>query len=343
MSHPIRPFLVGCLAGIVLAVPVAAQTVPTPSPDVPRVPAGPSVSVAPVRSAGPFPSGPVAPARPSLAQPLDASDPPSYRPRGEPTAVAEADGVRVELWVRDATLRQGQWLRTYVRVTNVSGHRLRRWCDGLDFHADTHDLFAPGLAWSGVEGDFKQRWLAESGLTTVESRMLDYRPAGESCRGDVAARFPFPAGHSIGAAFVALPRYRLRDQPLPGGTFTITAGYQPDLGRAPDVIAPVSTTITLEGEPFPFPSPGDLADRALGEADFRAFLAMYPDPATWANTGASFWEDPPYPPQPRLDGARGAPDGILEVNLYTNDLNTPWVGGVVLDPWTGESFGAYTQ
>ncbi len=50
----------------------------------------------------------------------------------------------------------------------------------------------------------------------------------------------------------------------------------------------------------------------------------------------------PYPPQPRLEGARDAPDGIIEImQFFTgSDAGTPFMVNAVIDPWTAESFGA---
>lgn len=334
---------------LTLVLPSAAleQGLPPSRPLASAIPSGsPGPSAVPSASlpsgASPMPS--VAPVRPDLAEPLDASGPPSYRPQGDPSATAEAGGVRVELWVRDTTLRQGQWLRTYLRVTNIGDRRLRRICEGLDFRADVSSLFDPGESWTGVADTFKQQWLAESGLVSLRARLRDYRPSSGRCRGDMGRALTLRPGDSIGGAFVAMPRYGLRGQPLPGGTFSVSAGYRPDVGPRAHVIAPVTVAVELEGaDTFRYPSPGQLADTALREPAFLDFLERYPDPAGWANTGTTFWPRQPYPPQPRLDPARGAPDGILDITLYTNDLNVPWVGGVVVDPWTGESLGAYTE
>src|SRR5262249_37437619 len=144
----------------------------------------------------PMPS--VLPVRPELAELLDASDPPSYRPHGEPIATAEGGGIRVELWVRDTTLHQGQWLRTYLRVTNIGDRRLRRMCEGLDFRADVSALFDPGDSSTGVADTFKQQWLAESGLVSLRARLRDYRPASARCRGDVGRTATLLPGDSIG-------------------------------------------------------------------------------------------------------------------------------------------------
>lgn len=240
-------------------------------------------------------------------------------------------------------MRQGQWLKTHIRVTNIGKERLRRTCEGLGWHADGSALFDPGITWTGVADTFKRTWMAEHDLAVLGGRLEDYRPAGKRCGGDVARGYVLEPGDFIEATVVGLPRYSLRGQPVPGGIFTITAGYQPDVGLDPLVIAPVSVSVTLAGGPVGYPSPGQLVDRALQSPGFIEFLEQYPDPAGWANTGASWWPGPRYPTQPRFDAGRAAPHGVLEVVLYTLGIGQPWVGGVVLDPWTGESYGAWFE
>ena len=98
---------------------------------------------------------------------------------------------------------------------------------------------------------------------------------------------------------------------------------------------PVSATVLLGGTTSTaYRTPQELVDAALDTPGMLEWLQQT-TVQDWGNISVSFWGSPPYPAQPRLDSARGAPDGILELGLFTD---TGW-GDVVLDPWTGESFG----
>ena len=104
----------------------------------------------------------------------------------------------------------------------------------------------------------------------------------------------------------------------------------------------VSTDVELAGEPVTYPSPGQLVDAALSTPGFIETLERLPDPKDWANAHVSSWMKKPYPPQPRLEGARDAPEGILEIIQFFagSGPRGPFMVEAVIDPWTAESFGA---
>jgi hypothetical protein len=103
------------------------------------------------------PSGEGAP-RPALAKPIrEPRRTPRFRPRGAPTVSTPQHGIKLELWVKDATLDPGQWLLAHLRVTNVGDRTIRHTgtfegldCPPISTRADTSDLFDPGLTWTGV-------------------------------------------------------------------------------------------------------------------------------------------------------------------------------------------------
>jgi hypothetical protein len=275
--------------------------------------------------------------RPILAPGLDASDPPNYRPTGPPSAKVRERGVRVELWVDDTTLDQGQWLKAHVRITNLRPTAIRRYCDGIVWTTDTSSIFDTGMEWTGVAATFKRAWLdEENDLIDALDEYSDYRPRNKRCGGDIGRFFDLPPGGIIEQTVVGLPRYRLADQPLPGGTFTISSGFVPAASRR-TILGNITVPVTLAGGPVVHPTPGSLVDRALETPGFNTWLEQVPDPTLWINAYGGWWDQPPYPTQARFDAARAAPNGILEIGLF-RDI-APGFGQVVVDPWTSDTFG----
>jgi hypothetical protein len=285
--------------------------------------------------------------RPTMSEPVRAKgQPPRFRPRGAPDATATANGIRLDLWIRDATLEQGQWLLAHLRVTNVGRKAivydgiiqdLR--CPPLRFTADTSALFDPGQTWSGMAGEFKQRFM-DQGLLQRTPLTIPKRARGRGC-GDVGRMSRFRPGAVVDVPLAAMPAYELRSQPLPPGVIRVSAAFDGRNFGDPDR-ASVSTDVTLGGDPVGYPSPGQLADGALSTPGFVEALEMAPDTEAWMNAWTSWWPRRPYPPQPRMAGAASAPQGILEVGQFVgSDLDRPFVVGAVIDPWTGESFGSF--
>ena len=237
----------------------------------------------------------------------------------------------------DKTLEQGQWLKLHVRITNLRDTPIRRFCDGIGWDIDTSSIFAPGVTWTGIAGTFKEHWMREYPLVIVQDAFTDYRPRKQGCGGDVGQYFQQPPGGVIEQTVVGLPRYQPADQPLPGGTFTVGVGFLPGIHGRP-MLAEVSVPVTLAGGPVDYPAPGSLVDAALATPGFIEFLEQVPDDRQWANTTAAFWS-PPYPVQPRFDPARQAPQGIMEIGLFADAPGADGYGEVIVDPWTGQSFG----
>jgi hypothetical protein len=292
-----------------------------------------------------------APIRPVLRQPIRPHHRPRpYRPLGEPTATTERDGIRVEIWIEDRTLEQGQVVRGSMRVTNLGPGAM--WhegivsplaCPPLAWRSDGAGLLDPGRNWQGAAGRFKRLFLRQNPF--VET-YLGWRHRGPDGCGDIGYRNQLPEGASFRVPLRMLPHYELRSQPLPGGTWTTGIGFsyfgrgsQPRASRSGSVIA--STTFTLAGTPVDYPSPGRLVDVALDTPGFVEWLESKPF-REWVNTSASYWPRPPYPVQARFDHGRKAPDGVLEIGLFA-DGPGPLYGMVLVDPWTAESFGFHTQ
>ncbi|CAN5636756.1 hypothetical protein BH23CHL8_BH23CHL8_12490 [soil metagenome] len=184
---------------------------------------------------------------------------------------------------------------------------------------------------------YKERFFRD-GLLTSTGLAIPRYARGNGC-GDVGQAGRLRPGDVEDVPLAGMTRYWLRDQPLPPGTIHLTVGFEGS--RRSDRVS-VSTDVTLTGDPVAYPSPGQLVDAALSTPGFVETLERLPDPHDWANTHVSAWKKPPYPTQPRLEGARKAPDGILEVTQFfaRSDITIPFVVSAVIDPWTAESYGA---
>ena len=290
------------------------------------------------------PAGPAAP-RPEIAKRIEEPKrTPRFTPRGAPTVRTTKDGIKLELWVKDDTLRPGQWLLAHLRVSNVGDRTIRHNgkfegldCPPISSRADTSDLFDPGLTWTGVAATYKERFFRDGLLTRMGFGIPRYA-RGNGC-GDVGQAGRLRPGDVEDIPLAGMPDYWLRDQPLPPGTIHLTVGF--DGSRRADRVS-VSTDVELAGEPVAYPSPGQLVDAALMSPGFIETLERLPDPKDWANAHVSSWMKKAYPPQPRLEGARDAPDGIIEImQFFTgSDAGTPFMVNAVIDPWTAESYGA---
>lgn len=283
--------------------------------------------------------------RPALAEGVRPNgQPPRFRPRGEPDATATANGIRLDLWVKDTTLRQGQWLLAHLRVTNVSRKAIAYEgiieglrCPPLRFTADTSALFDPGQTWTGIAGAFKERFM-DQGLLQRTSLTIPKRARGRACTVGHDSRFR--PGAVVDVPLAGMPAYVLRAQPLPPGIIRVAAAFEGRRFGGPDRVS-VSTEVTLAGDPVGYPSPGQLADAALATPGFIEALDMAPETDAWMNAWTSWWPRRPYPPQARMAGATSAPRGILEIGQFVgSDLDRPFVVGAVIDPWTGESYGS---
>lgn len=291
------------------------------------------------------PRSPFIASRPAvLTAPIRATGPaPRFKPRGAPDATATENGVRLDLWIEDATLEQGQWLLARLRITNVSRSPIRYVdgrpdlaCPPLETVVDTSALFDPGATWTGVAATFKDGFLNQSGLLRVP--FVSPTCDKDTGAGDVGYGARLEPGEVVEMPLAAMPAYALRHQPLPGGTLHVSVGFR-DSGRRRDTNrVTVGMDVTLAGSPVSYPTPGQLADAALGTPGFITVLEAS-DPDAWMQAGAQYWKKAPYP-SARLAGVT-APRGILEIDqLVGSDIDRPFVVGAAIDPWTGESFGS---
>ncbi len=289
------------------------------------------------------PAGPATP-RPEVAQRIaEPKRTPRFTPRGAPTVRTTKDGIKLELWVQDDTLRPGQWLLAHLRASNVGDRVIRHngefeglACPPVRSLVDTSDLFDPGLTWTGVAATYKKRFFRDGLLTRAGLSIPGYASSG-GCS-DIGQAGRLEPGDVEDMPLAGVPSYWLRDQPLPPGTIHLSVGF--DGSRRADRVS-VSTDVELAGDPVAYPSPGQLVDAALMSPGFIETLERQPDPRDWVNTNIAWWKKRPYPPQQRLLGARDAPGGILEVGLFFDDSDdsAPFALSAVIDPWTAESYG----
>ena len=211
-------------------------------------------------------------ARPEIARRIREDGPtPRFRPRGTPAVSTTRNGIKLELWVKDDTLRPGQWLLAHLRVTNVGDRVIRHNgkfegldCPPISTRADTSDLFDPGLTWTGVAATYKERFFRD-GLLTRAGFAIPRYARGNGC-GDVGQAGRLRPGDVEDIPLAGMPRYWLRDQPLPPGTIHLTVGF--DGSRRTDRVS-VSTDVELAGDPVAYPSPGQLVDAALSTPGLR--------------------------------------------------------------------------
>jgi hypothetical protein len=135
-------------------------------------------------------------------------------------------------------------------------------------------------------------------------------------------------------------------RPLPPGTVPVTftwlhagRGTRQDVeaDRRPSRPITVSAEVELTGSDPGLLSVPELADRALADPDFAAWVAADPIREDWVDVSVRAWPDPAdgQPHRPDLHGA--APGGVVEIALtraidgVAEITRSAWV-----DPWTGE-------
>jgi len=338
-------------------------TSPGPSPSVVSSPTPiPTVvaSATAVATSRPLPSASPTPA-PTPAVPPTVTLGPEVRPipgayhwltaAGPPDARASRDGIRLELWVPHREVAVSRWMTIHLRITNTTSRTFWMDCAPVGAGIDVAGMFDPGRAWSGKVAAFKRRAIAENGMLSVGFR---YRTGeGINCLGgDVGLTDEFRAGQVLDIDLAALPRYFLGNQALPGGKVALVAGFSYQrtyLASPPWPQISVSSPVTLERRPFPWPSPGQIVDTVIETPGFLDWLKTRSVPGQWDNTelmlplGSSAFEECFF-------GFTGlAPNGTLTLGVFAyppgsdTDPNPSIWGGSLIDPWTLTSFAFATR
>lgn len=167
-------------------------------------------------------------------------------------------------------------------------------------------------------------------------------PPGRGGCGEMPLAATLQPGDSLESRLIALPRYRMRDQPLPPGPIRLVVTYldttdRDRQGRLRRLT--VTDRIDLAGKPVAYPSPGQLVDAALRTPGvLEAIDALTDEPRMWDDAHWVFWSRPPYPGRVRMVPDGQAPDGILEIGLFPSAGPIGFLE-VLIDPWTGTTFG----
>jgi len=317
------------------------QSSTTLPPPTARESTPPTAGPSPSQISTPIPdSSPTRPAAvqlgPEVLKPTDG--PPKWLvPQGSPDARAESDGVVMELWVPHRQIDIGEWVTVHVRVTNEGSRSIYADCIPIRTVIDATSLFDPGETWTGTAALFKDKLLSENGLTRST---FGYRTGeGLDCPGgDIGQTDTLRPGESFEIDLFDLPRYWLDNQAFPAGTVPVRsvlhfAFNSNELNHA----LSVEHSVRVDGRPLPGVSPAQLADAAIRTDGFLDWVESR-DPTRWANTQISGPGE-----SKRIDwrffGFEGpAPNGTITMGLFAEGPAT-FLGEVLLDPWTGQSFG----
>jgi hypothetical protein len=243
----------------------------------------------------------------------------------------------MELWVPHRQISIGEWVTVHVRVTNGGSRKVYADCAPIRTFIDATSLFDPGETWTGTAALFKDELLTEYGLTRST---FGYRTGeGLDCPGgDIGQYDALRPGESFEIDLVDLPRYWLDNQAFPAGTVPVRSVLRYAFDRNElDHVLSVEQPVRLHGRPLPGVSPAQLVDAVIRTDGFLDWLEPR-DPTGWANTYISGPAD-----SKRIEwkffGFEGpAPNGTITMGVFADGPET-FLGEVLLDPWTGLSFG----
>jgi len=245
-------------------------------------------------------------------------------PTRPPTLSKERGGVRLEVWLPKRTLSPGEWLTVHVRITNERKGPIHLGCYPTRSRLRVHELFDRGRVWTGNAASFKRAVLE---LTWLGSPQLANGPA--SCpQGETGGTRLRPGGHLEYDARL-VPRYGVRDQPLPAGRLplTTTLSYATNDWGVPRRTVTVGGEVELDGPPWPWASPQQIVDAALADPRFAAWLDDQ-GPGCCRSATFEVVEAPGsiYWPEHGFEGP--APDGTVYLSTFPSS--------VLLDPWTAQ-------
>jgi hypothetical protein len=294
------------------------------------------------------------PRRPAYVQPvveaLGADPPlrqPVLRPKGprrpldrsvDPSARAERRGVRLEMWLPEGRVRTRDWLPVHVRITNTGVRDITFACGGGYTRAETAALFPRGKRWTGNAAAFKRRVLQREWPGNLGFGWR--RGDGDDCPGSVGLDITLAPGGVYQYDGWTIPRYPIRDQPLPPGRLPVvtTLGYRSgdDVRRTIGVRAGVR----LVGPRWQWATPQELIDAMLEDPRFSGWLERRDRPVWWDNASfhvvnrhSFYWT--------QLGFQGPAPDGTVHIGQFAyswGDFGGGY-GRMLLDPWTGQVLG----
>jgi hypothetical protein len=290
------------------------------------------------QSVAPSPSLLASPSVSPSVEPMDTARPTVPQREGPPTAVAEGDGIVLELWVPDEPATIGQWFFSHLRLTNESrGVVLIDYpCDQIAVKLDASSLVPPGRAWTGLAAAFKEQLLARyehGNWTMVESQSIGREQ--RAC-GDVAG--PMSPGGVVEQTYaldLTGTRHAGAVRPGPASVVATFKTYDWSEGDPPTITT--DAPIRIEGVPTTETSIVGYIDRALEEKRFTDWLAKEPLDS-WINTHISWWpnEEGQYPPDPLY---RKATEGTVGIGLFRIGPNLEELGAVIFDLPSGKLLG----
>jgi hypothetical protein len=254
----------------------------------------------------------------------------------------------LELWAPEQTIGLGRWIPATLRVTNAGRRTViyNGTPEDLRCHPPAHlrihygGLLDPGEAWTGRAARWKAAVIAQS--TEVWLHTLPLRP-GLGCA-DYGLSTPLRPGDSFTFTLWGWMRSGLRDQALPSGRVPLTASFRFETARGSgdQVTLQATTSIRTRGRPFPYPTPGQLADAALRSPGFLDWMLERDGPRWGWQVDAPREESPASMDRYELVGEPGTDASNLGLwaDSWTGDGSLWWV---LLDPWTGEVFGHRTE
>jgi hypothetical protein len=199
--------------------------------------------------------------------------------------------------------------------------------------AQTEDALPAGREWQGIAAAFKQQVLTESGMT-----------GGTSTVGYFAT--PMPDGVQVGCPAISMMRPFQPGQVeeeavvwdvVPPQGLAIRTGELTIKSTFESVSLSASASVVVEGAAAAQFTVVDYVDAALSVPKFREWLESQPR-TTWVNTAVAFWPSPEGAMPPRQP-YRSAPNGAVDIGLFTSPPGTNGYGAVILDPVTLEVLG----
>lgn len=280
------PLLVGCLAQPDLVVPSGPPLRPS---------AGPTERLSVTR---PTPTPvPGIESRTDGFEPLPGTDAIEVEP-GVRRAVAERDGVRLEIVVDDAVLVGGRasWVTT--RLANTGTEVLHWITDGCAINVGVTGVmgvrWAPGFEQVGPPGTFK-KWLVTTGDIPAPDDTVGLRfvPKRFVAVGNFGCA-DLGMGHELAPGDHIVDRHRWdgtggRFGAIPAGPAVLAATFANWWRPAhagewqPSVVVQLPVDVRSDRDPRAL-SPGQAVDAALAEPGFRAFLEANPRVAQWNRT-----------------------------------------------------------
>jgi hypothetical protein len=272
---------------------------------------------------------------------------PVTRPKGSrttlstsrpPSASSQRGGVRLELWLPRVAVHTRDWLPAHVRLTNGGSRTITFACGGDSTRAETAKLFPKGQRWSGNAGEFKRRaldqWPGDLGF--------GYRQGdGDDCPGGVGLDIKLRPGENYEFDLWAIPRYPVRDQPLPSGRLPVATSFKYWVaGNDADRTITARGRIRLIGPRWRWATPQELIDAMLEDPRFKDWIDRRDRPIWWSNTTFHVVDKRSfYWTQLGFDGP--APDGTVHIGLFAGSWASfdDGYGRMLLDPWTGQVLG----